>query len=99
MNEGAVEREREKGQRQGYERSLVIDMPDITVTLLIQRDTNTDEAQASEQKHRRGGAGGARAGDSVVTGFPLPSNSRFTHILLDNRCHNLWFFSKGEAQN
>lgn len=35
----------------------MIDMPDITITLLIQRDTNTDEVRGSEQKQRRGGTG------------------------------------------
>lgn len=53
----------EEGRRgrgsQGYERSAVIDMPDITITLLIQRDTNTDEVPASKNKGAgRGGEGG-----------------------------------------
>lgn len=65
--------------RQGYERSLVIDMPDITITLLIQRDINTDEVRASKYKGAGewGGVGGARAADAAVTGFPPPSNSHF----------------------
>lgn len=54
-------------------------MPDITITLLIQRDTNTDEVRGSEQQQMRGGTGRgrARAADMAVTGFLLASDSDF----------------------
>lgn len=42
-SEGEVETEGRGGGGEGHGRSLLIHMPDITITLLIQRDTNTDQ--------------------------------------------------------
>lgn len=58
VNEGAVGRG-EGGGEEGDERSLVIDMPDITVTLLIQTDSDAAEVRGAS-KNKGATRGGAR---------------------------------------
>lgn len=77
--------------RQGYERSAVIDMPDITITLLIQRDTNTDEVPASKNKGvGRGGGGGEWGGEHVL----VTRQSQDSHLL---QIHTFWLIQENPA--
>lgn len=70
---GGGDRESRERGRQGYGRSLLINMPDITITLLIQWDTNIDDVRGGEPKQRhkrnregRGGEGVSRAGEKQM---------------------------------
>lgn len=81
---GGGDRESRERGRQGYGRSLLIHMPDITITLLIQRDTNTDEVRGGEpkQSHKRNRegrgvrwAGGRQMGEDNSRRVPIFSSS------------------------
>lgn len=100
---GGGDRESRERGRQGYGRSLLIHMPDITITLLIQWDTNTDEVRGGEPKQRhkrnregRGGEGVSWVGerqmgeDNRVPTFSSTSNSRTFQWISRTQNRHVW---------
>lgn len=85
---GGGDRESRGRGRQRDGRSLLIHMPDITITLLIQWDTNTDEVRVGEPKQRlgKGGQGVGWVGERQMgdnNSYRVPTFIKFKHLSMN----------------